>query len=199
MQTLQKGVLPSQNALKYVTIQLKILLASPKITLLQIQILIISLFQYLLLIGKLQQMVCLVELIIAGIQKVLFPLWFAVIAVCHHQIPVYTSFSTTSWVYLKEYWLLPIYLIMDALTVSSFTSRRAVSFILFASFYCSLRQNPSLILVLVILIKDEDFPSKYNHTAAARCFNHCNSSWCWCEPDLRLYRTSPLQGPRASR
>ena len=37
-------------------------------------------------------MVCFIELIISGIQKVLFPLWFAVIAVGHHQIPVYVLF-----------------------------------------------------------------------------------------------------------
>ena len=93
----QKGALPSQNALNYVTIHLKIFLASPKITLLQIQILIICFFQYLLLIRKLQQMVCFIELIISGIQKVLFPLWFAVIAVGHHQIPVYVLFHHVLW------------------------------------------------------------------------------------------------------
>ena len=49
----QKGVLPTQNALIYVLIYLKILLASPKITLLQVQILVIGLLQNLLFIGKL--------------------------------------------------------------------------------------------------------------------------------------------------
>ena len=52
---------------------LKILLASPKITLLQIQIFIIGLFKDLLFIGEFQQMVGFVKFVISGIQKVLFP------------------------------------------------------------------------------------------------------------------------------
>ena len=76
---------------------LKILLASPKITLLQIQIFIIGLFQDLLFIGEFQQMVGFVKFVISGIQKVLFPLWFAVIAVGHHQIPMYILFHNILW------------------------------------------------------------------------------------------------------
>ncbi len=71
---------------------LKILLASPKITSFKVQIFIISLFKDLLFIGKLQQMICFVKFVIPGIQKVFFPLWFTVVAVSHHQIPVYIFF-----------------------------------------------------------------------------------------------------------
>ena len=43
----------------------------------------------MLFVGKLQQMICFMEFVIPGVHKILLPLWFAVIAVRHHQIPVY--------------------------------------------------------------------------------------------------------------
>ena len=70
------------NAL--LTFFLEILFISPKITLFEVQIFIVCFFQNLLLICKLQQMICLMEFVIPGICKVLFPLRLAIIAVRHH-------------------------------------------------------------------------------------------------------------------
>ena len=40
----------------------------------------------------------------------------------------------------------------------------------------SLWQYPPFVLVLIILVQKKDLTSKNHHTAAARCFYHCNSS-----------------------
>ena len=54
-------------------------------------------FQNLLFIGKFQQVVGFIKFIVPGVQKVFFPLWFAVIAVGHHQIPVDVLFHHVLW------------------------------------------------------------------------------------------------------
>ena len=48
--------------------------------------------------------------------------------------------------------------------------------ILFSCFHSALRQNPALILILVILVENQNLTAKYHHTSTARCFYHCNSS-----------------------
>ena len=61
---------------------------APEIVLLQLQILIVRLLQNLLFVGKLQQMVGLIKLVVPRIHKILLALWFTVVAVRHHQVPV---------------------------------------------------------------------------------------------------------------
>ena len=128
-------------------------------------------------------MICFVKFVIPGIQKVFFPLWFTVVAVSHHQIPVYIFFYH---ILGRIKGVLALSNVLDDRSAYSglfFYFPKSRFFVFFASFYCSLRQDPALIFVLVILIQDQDLPSKYNHTAAARCLNHCNSSRFWCESE----------------
>ena len=66
----------------------KVFSVSPKIIFFEIQILIVGFFQNHLLIGKFQEMISLMKFVIPLINKILLSLWFAVIAVRHHQIPV---------------------------------------------------------------------------------------------------------------
>ena len=59
----------------------EILLIAPQIALFKFKILIVGLFQNLFFVCKFQQMISLMILIITGIYKILFTLWFAEIAV----------------------------------------------------------------------------------------------------------------------
>ena len=63
-------------------------MCSPHILFLKFKILCICFLKYLPLVRILKKMICLVILIISGVTKVLLFLWFAVIAVRYHKIPV---------------------------------------------------------------------------------------------------------------
>ena len=135
----------------------------------------ISFLQDLLFIGKLQQMVRLIIFVVSGIHEIFFSLRPAVIAVRHHQIPVDVLF------YRVLGRIKGILTFSDVLDDRGGDSRLFLHlsercFLKFLSrFYGSLRQDPSFILVPVIFIQNQDFSTKYYHTAAARCFDHCNS------------------------
>ena len=122
-------------------------------------------------------MVRLIKLVIAGIYKMLFPLWFTVIAVSHHQVPVNILLHHI----LRC--IKGIGAFSDILDNGStdagffFYFPKSRLLVLFSCFYSSLWQNPALILVLVILVENQNLAAKYNHTSTARCFYHCNPSW----------------------
>ena len=129
-------------------------------------------------------MICFVKFIIPGIQKVFFPLWFTVVAVSHHQIPVYIFFYHILGRIKGVLALSNVLNDRSAYSGLFFYFPKSRFFVFFASFYCSPlgRTQPSY-LSCNFLYRTRIFPRNYNHTAAARCLNHCNSSRFWCESE----------------
>ena len=103
-------------------------------------------------------MICFVKFIIPGIQKVFFPLWFTVVAGSHHQIPVYIFFYHILGRIKGVLALSNVLNDRSAYSGLFFYFPKSRFFVFFASFYCSLRQDPALIFVLVILIQTRIFP-----------------------------------------
>ena len=116
------------------------------------------------------------ELIISGIHKKFFPLWLAVITVCHHQIPVniflHGIFRNRKGIAALSY------IFNNGSTdpcLFPHLAERSI-FILFALLYGSLGQYPSFVSVPVIFVKNQYLSPKDYHTTTACCFDHCNSS-----------------------
>ena len=133
-------------------------------------------------------MVRLVIFVISGIHKIFFPLWLAVIAVRHHQIPVYILVNDIIRGVKRIVAFSNVFDNLSAHAGFFFHFPKCSFIVLFTLFNCSLRQNPAFVFIPVILIQQQDFSSKDYHTTTACCFNHCNSScfFHWCVPKLNL-------------
>ena len=120
-------------------------------------------------------------LVIAGIHKILFPLGLAVVTARAHEIPVDALLDDLCLSIESILTLSDIFddLCPDARLLMHFAERS--HFMCFTGFHGSLRKDPSLVAVSVILVKKKNFPVKDHDAAAARCFNHCNSSCADCQ------------------
>ena len=158
---LRVNVAKAEPAFLRVPLLLKILPASPEVLFLQIQIFIVCFLQNHLFIGKLQKMVSLMVLIVPRVNKILLTLWFAVIAVRHHQIPVDILCYGIFW-HIKCILTLPYifnYRCLYASFFQNFSGRRI--FVLLSGFHSSFRQDPALVLVLVTFVQQQDLSTKY--------------------------------------
>ena len=163
----------------------------------------IGFFKNLLLVGELQQMIGLMVLVKSGVHKIFLTLWFTVITVSHHQIPVYLLVHGILR-YVKGI-LASADILDDGSSCSAFLKHlpKCRILILLSCLYRSLGQNPALVPVLEILVQKQYLPAENNHTATACCFYHCNSSCKVCTsvhakehvPSAKLVQVYPKYTP----
>ena len=120
-------------------------------------------------------MVSFMELVKTGVYKVFISLRPAVITVGGHEIPIDILFHS---IFRHTKTILAFSYIFDDIRdytclLIHFTQCRVL--IVFAFFYCTLRQNPALIFVLIGFVQGQYLSPIYYHPATARCFNHSAS------------------------
>ena len=92
----------------------------------------------LLLIGEFQKVVGFIKFVISGIDKIFLPLWFTVIAVSHHQIPVHIFFHHILWRIERILALTDVFYDGGRYTCLLFYLPECRFFIIFTRFYSSL-------------------------------------------------------------
>ena len=132
---------------------LEIFLIAPKVAFLEFHIFVVGLLENLFFVRELQQMICLVVLVVTGVTEVFLSLWFAVITVRHHKVPVHILHDS---ILGRIESILALAYILDDLGLHAclfldLAQRRLIKF--FAFLYRSFRKYPSLLLILVILIQ----------------------------------------------
>ena len=120
------------------------------------------------------------KFIISRINEIFFSLRFAVIAVGHHQIPVYLFFHYISG---NRKGILTFADILDDgcmdTSLLGYLPECCI-FILLTSLYSALRKHPAIIPALVTFVQSQYLAAIYYHPATAHCFYHCKSSCLRC-------------------
>ena len=121
-------------------------------------------------------MICLMIFIKSRVNKIFFSLWFAVITICHHQIPV----NIFLYCILRHgKCILAFSNILNNACMRSCLFQYLPGssiFILFPFFNGTFRQHPAFILIFIILVQKQYFTTKDYHTTTTCCFYHCNTS-----------------------